>query len=66
MSNKNTLFYRKNTAISIDFSAEQISSDGSLILLEKLEREHKVINYFSKFLPDSRNLDLQQKMVQIS
>jgi len=55
MSNKNTLFYRKNTAISIDFSAEQISSDGSLILLEKLEREHKVINYFSKFLPDSRN-----------
>ena len=55
MSNKNTLFYRKNTAISIDFSAEQISSDGSLILLEKLEREHKVINYFSKFLPDTRN-----------
>jgi len=40
MSDKNTLFYRKNTAISIDFSAEQISSDGSLILLEKLEREH--------------------------
>ena len=66
MSNKNTLFYRKNTAISIDFSAEQISSDGSLILLEKLEREHKVINYFSKFLPDGRNLDLQQKVVQIS
>ena len=55
MSNKNTIFYRKNTAISIDFSAEQISSDGSLILLEKLEREHKVINYFSKFLPDTRN-----------
>ncbi len=55
MSDKNTLFYRKNTAISIDFSAEQISSDGSLILLEKLEREHKMINYFSKFLPDTRN-----------
>lgn len=59
MSNKNTLFYRKNTAISIDFSAEQISSDGSLILLEKLEREHKVINYFSKFLPDTRNYNIK-------
>ncbi len=35
MNAKNTLFYRANKAIFVDFSAEEISSDGSLILLEK-------------------------------
>lgn len=55
MSNKDTIFYRKNKAISVDFSASEISSDGSLILLEKLEREHKIIKEFGKHLPDLRN-----------
>lgn len=55
MSNKDTIFYRKNKAISVDFSAAEISSDGSLILLEKLEREHKIIKEFGKHLPDLRN-----------
>jgi len=55
MSNKNTVFYRGNTAISVDFSAGEISSDGSLVLLEKLERKHKLIQHFSKFIPDTRD-----------
>ncbi len=55
MSIKNTLFYRKDKAILIDFSASEISSDGSLILLEKIEREHKLLKKFSKILPDLRN-----------
>jgi hypothetical protein len=55
VSNKNTLFYRGISAVSLDFSASEISSDGSLILLEKLEREHKLINYFSKCIPDHRD-----------
>jgi len=55
---KDTLFYRGNTAISVDFSASEISSDGSLILLEKIEREHKLINKFGKYLPDLRNPNL--------
>jgi len=55
MSNKNTVFYRGNTAVSVDFSAEEISSDGAVILLEKLERQHKIIDYFSKFIPDQRD-----------
>ena len=55
MSHKNTLFYRNKQAISIDFSADEISSDGSLVLLEKLEREHGLIRYFSNSIPDSRN-----------
>ena len=56
MSNKNTIFYRGKQAISVDFSASEISSSGSLILLEKIEREHKIINNLSKYIPDSRNL----------
>jgi hypothetical protein len=55
MSNKDTIFYRGNKSVSVDFSAGDISSDGSLILLEKLEREHKLIKYFSEFIPDQRN-----------
>ncbi|MCK5699703.1 MAG: IS1380 family transposase [Cyclobacteriaceae bacterium] len=55
MSNKNTVFYRGNTEVSIDFSAEEISSDGSVILLEKLERKHRLIRHFSKIIPDTRD-----------
>lgn len=55
MRNKNTVFYRGKTEISVDFSAEEISSDGAVILLEKLERQHKLISYFSHFIPDNRH-----------
>jgi hypothetical protein len=55
MSNKDTVFYRGNIAVSLDFSAEGTSSDGAVLLLEKLERKHKLINYFSKLTPDSRH-----------
>ncbi len=40
MSHKNKVFYRGNREISVDFSAEEISSDGAIVLLEKIEREH--------------------------
>ena len=55
MSHKDTAFYRGNKLVSFDFSAEKISSDGSVLLLEKLERKHKLINHFSKILPDMRD-----------
>lgn len=55
MSNKNTAIYRGNTSVSVDFSAEEISSDGSVVLLEKIERKHKLLNYFSKLIPDHRD-----------
>ena len=55
MSTKDTLFYRKNTSISVNFSASEISTDGSLVLLEKIEREHKLIKKFGKYLPDLRH-----------
>jgi len=55
MRSKDTVFYRGNTAISLDFSAEEISTDGAVLLLEKLERKHGLIRYFSKFFPDNRH-----------
>jgi len=55
LSNKDTLFYRGNTSISVNFSASEISTDGSLILLEKIERETRLIRKFSRFLPDNRD-----------
>ena len=55
MSHKSTIFYRGNKAVSIDFSAEEISSDGAIVLLEKVERQHKLIRYFSNYIPDHRH-----------
>ena len=55
MSHKDTIFYRGSTSISMDFSAEEISSDGAVLLLEKLERQHGLLSYFSKVIPDLRH-----------
>ena len=60
MSNKYTAYYQGNTSVSVDFSADQISSDGAVVLLEKLARKHKLIKYFSKYIPDTRD---QSKVV---
>jgi len=55
MSHKDTVFYKGNTSVILDFSAEEISSDGAVLLLEKLERKHGLLRYFSQFIPDNRD-----------
>ncbi|WP_153632758.1 IS1380 family transposase [Prolixibacter sp. SD074] len=55
MSNKDTVFYRGRTAINMDFSADAVSSDGAVLLLEKLERKHRILHYFSQVVPDCRD-----------
>ena len=55
MSHKDMVFYRGKTAVSVDFSADEISSDGAVLLLEKLERKHGILRYFSSVLPDHRD-----------
>jgi hypothetical protein len=55
MSNKDIAFYSKNKAYKIDFKAENISSDGGIALLEKIERKHHLIKDFSKNIVDKRN-----------
>ena len=47
MSTKNTIFYRQKIEFKVDFSSEEISSDASMILLEKIERKHKIIKEIS-------------------
>ena len=54
MSSKNRIFHRKKAEVFIDFSADEISSDGAVILLEKLEKKHKIIEGFSSIISDSR------------
>lgn len=39
----------------MDFSAEGISSDGAVVMLEKLERTHKLISGISGHIPDPRD-----------
>lgn len=55
MRMKNTLFYRKKQEINFNFSAEEISTDGAIMLLEKIEREYGIIKKFCKYLPDKRH-----------
>lgn len=55
MRDKNSAFYRGNTQVLVDFSAHDISTDGSVVLLEKLERKHKLIKYFSDHIIDRRD-----------
>lgn len=55
MSCKNTIFTRKNIEYKATFSSEEISSDTSLVLLEKIERKHQLIKSISSLIPDYRN-----------
>lgn len=64
MSPKSTAFYRDNKEISVEFSAEQTSSDGAVVLLEKLEREDGLIHQMSEAIPDERQPGKTQHSVQ--
>lgn len=54
MEHKNKLFYRHNQELLFDFTGTCISSDGGLLLLEKLERKHQIIKFFTDLLIDER------------
>ena len=63
MRHKNTAYYRGNTRVSVDFSAEGVSSDGAVVLLEKLESgfctssgcNHDLPMVFKPFLVEMNN-----------
>jgi len=55
MKYKNTLFYSNNKEVKFNFSGEGISSDGSVVLVKKIERTNKIIRKFSSVLVDKRN-----------
>jgi hypothetical protein len=51
----NTAFYRNKKAYNFDFSAEYISSDGGILLSEKMEKKYGILKSFARELPDNRN-----------
>lgn len=55
MSNKNKAFYRGQQEVFVDFSSQEISTDGAVVYLEKLERKHGLLKRISEFIPDHRN-----------
>ena len=55
MSLKNTIFHKQNQTYLLDFSAEEISSDSSVFLAEKIERKHHIIKHISSFITDNRD-----------
>ncbi len=63
MSDKDTVFYKKNKAVLVDFNAREISSEGGLLLIDKFERKYKLINYFSKFIKDDRHQSYTQHSI---
>ena len=55
MNNKYTAFNKGNKAFSVDFEAQNISSEGGAVLIEQIELQHSIIKYFSSQIPDNRN-----------
>jgi hypothetical protein len=55
MSNKNTLFYRQKQKYTFNTDNEDVSTDGGVVLLEKIENKHKLIKSFSSNLIDKRD-----------
>ena len=50
----NSIFYQGNQVISGDFKGERTTSDGSVILLEKIERKTRCILRYCNRLFDRR------------
>jgi hypothetical protein len=55
MSNKSTLFYRGKQKIVFNTENEEVSTDGGVVLLTKIERKHQLIKSFSDQLVDTRD-----------
>ena len=47
MSNKGTLFYKRNKAYLINSNAQNLSSDGGILLAEHIERQYGIIKNMS-------------------
>ena len=52
---KDTVFYRGKQAYKFNFSASAISSDGAILLSEKIERKNGLLKSFANLIPDYRN-----------
>jgi len=55
MSHKNTVFYKKNKAFFINSDAQNLSSDGGILIAEYIERHYGLIKNISNTFLDKRN-----------
>jgi len=58
MSNKDTVFYRGKQAVSFDFTADHVSSDGGILISNKVEQENGLLRKFASQIPDNRDPNL--------
>jgi len=55
MKEPNVVFSAQFKAVKFDFSGEKISSDGGVLILDKIERKHKILRDFESVIPDYRS-----------
>ncbi len=55
MSNKYRAFFQGKQEFLVDFNAEKITTDAGALLIEKIEKKHRIIKYFSDLIPDKRD-----------
>ncbi len=55
MSNKDTLFYKRNKAYLINSEAQNLSSDGGILIAEHIEKQHGIIKNISDTFVDERS-----------
>ena len=55
MSNKDTVFYKKNKAYFVNSEVQNLSSDGGVLIAEHIERQYGIIKTISNTFVDNRN-----------
>ena len=55
MHKKYRAYYKQSQEILVTFNGKQLSSDGSMVLLEKIDRKEKLIKSFSTAISDKRD-----------
>ena len=64
MRDSKVAFSSKFKFISFDYSGEKISSDGGVLLLDKVERKHRFLRDFSRVIPDYRSFLLVEHTIE--
>lgn len=64
MKETNIAFSAQFKSVYFDFSGEKISSDGGVLILDKVERKHKFLRDFSRVIPDYRSFLLVEHTIE--
>lgn len=50
----NIAFFTGNKQVNFDFNGQNITSDGAVLLLEKIERNSRILRNIANLIPDDR------------